>query len=89
MANWFTSGHAVDCILAAMALEVMVLIIIHKQFGRGIKPWDLIASVLAGTALLFALRAALTAQPWSVVAACLSLALPAHLWDLARRWSAA
>jgi hypothetical protein len=88
MGSWFASGRAVDCILALMIVEVAVLVLIRKTTGRGPRPLNQIVSLLAGAALLLALRAALTAQPWTVVAACLSLALPAHLWDLARRWSA-
>jgi hypothetical protein len=88
MGSWFASGRAVDCILTFMVIEVAVLALIRKMTGRGPRPLNQIVSLLAGAALLLALRAALTAQPWTAVAACLSLALPAHLWDLARRWSA-
>ncbi len=88
MGSWFASGRVVDCILAFMIVEIAVLIGIRKTTGRGPRALNLIVSVLAGAALLLALRAALTGQPWTVVAAFLGLGLPAHLWDLARRWSA-
>ena len=54
--------------------------------GRGISPLDALASLLAGVFLLLALRAALTAEPWTAVALWLAGALAAHLADVARRW---
>ena len=44
------------------------------------------SSLLAGAFLLLALRAALTAEPWTTVALWLAGALAAHLADVARRW---
>jgi hypothetical protein len=82
----FASGHIVDCVLLFMIVEAMVLILIHKSQQRGIAPLDLLVSLAAGCALLLALRGALTDSGWPVIAACLLLALIAHLFDLLRRW---
>ena len=77
-----------DGILAFMLVEAIVLIIVRKKTGQGLAPLDLFLSLAAGAALLLALRAALTGVSWIPVALWLIAALPAHLWDLQRRWRA-
>jgi hypothetical protein len=86
MSALFANGRIVDCILLLVFVEVMILIIIRKQTGNGLKPLDFILSLLAGVALLLALRAALRGLGWPVVALFLFLSLLAHLMDLSRRW---
>jgi hypothetical protein len=86
MSAWFANGRIIDLILLLVLGEVMVLILIRKRTGMGLKPLDLILSLLAGVALLFALRAALRGLAWPVVALFLFLSLLAHLMDLSRRW---
>ena len=54
--------------------------------GRGPAPLDLAAMLMAGGALLLALRLAVAGNAWPAVAAALTLALLAHLLDLRRRW---
>ena len=78
MSSFFASGHAVDLVLGFLVLEVLVLA------GRNGVVSALLA-VLPGAFLLLALRAALTGAPWPWVALWVSLSLPAHLADLARR----
>lgn len=73
-------------ILAFMVVEAIVLIIVCKKTQRGIRPLDLLSSLAAGVALLIALRAALIGMRWTDVVLWLLVALPAHLWDVARRW---
>jgi len=82
----FANGRIIDFILLLVLAEVMILIIIRKKTGRGLKPLDLTLSLLAGVALLFALRAALRGLAWPIVALFLFLSLLAHLTDLGRRW---
>jgi hypothetical protein len=76
----------VDAILVFMLVEAIVLIIVRKKTGHGLGSLDLFLSLAAGAALLLALRAALIGATWIPVAVWLIVALPAHLWDLRRRW---
>jgi hypothetical protein len=65
------------------------MIIIRKKSRRGVAPLDLLSSLAAGIALLFALRAALLGSSWPVIALFLLLSLCAHVIDLMRRWTTA
>jgi len=82
----FATGRIVDVILALMALELIVLIIVRKKTGRGLTTVQSTVSLAAGAALLLALRAALTGQPWRSAALWLIVALAAHALDLKLRW---
>jgi len=86
MGALFANGRIIDCIFLLIVAEVTILILIRKKTGRGLRPVDLILSLLAGVALLFALRAALLGLAWPIVASFLFLSLLAHLTDLSRRW---
>ena len=74
----FASGRIVDAILLLTAAEALMLL----WRGRA----DLFATLLAGFALLAALRLALAGAAWPWLALALLVALAAHLADLARRW---
>ena len=80
MAWLFASGHAVDIVLAVIAVELIWLV--AKRRWR-------IAEALCrlgpGALMLLALRGALTGQPWPWIALPLMLSFPVHLADLARR----
>ncbi len=78
MADLFASGRIVDAILLLTALEAGALLLLRRR--------DLLATLLAGAALLAALRLALAGAEWTWVALALLAALIAHLFDLARRW---
>lgn len=78
MSGFFASGHAIDLVLGFLALEVLVLM---RRSGA----LTAVLAALPGAFLLLALRAALTGAPWPWVALWISLSLPAHLADLARR----
>ncbi|MFN7173704.1 MAG: hypothetical protein ACK4MT_03225 [Thermaurantiacus tibetensis] len=80
VAGAFTSGRAVDLVLAVLALEALLLLAF-----AGRRRADLLLALLPGLFLLLAVRAALAGAGWQVVAACLAAALPAHLADLWRR----
>ncbi len=86
MGELFASGRIVDLVLGLMLLEALVLVAYRRRTGRGIAAGNLVASLLAGALLLLALRLALAGEAWPAIAACLAVALVAHLWDLARRW---
>lgn len=78
--NWlFASGHAVDIILAVLAIEYVWLV------GAG--GWlagDAFFRLAPGALMMVGLRGALTGQDWRWIALPLLLSFPAHLADLAR-----
>jgi hypothetical protein len=80
MAWLFASGHAVDIVLAVIALELVWLIT-----SGGWRPIDAGLRLAPGALMLLALRAALTGHPWYGIALPLMLSFPVHLADLANR----
>lgn len=86
VAELFSTGRIVDCILALMALEILAVILIRNKTRQGVPAVELIVSVAAGAALLLALRAALIGSTWRQIAPWLIIALGAHLVDLRARW---
>jgi hypothetical protein len=86
MADLLTSGRAVDLILGLLVIEAAVLLTFHHRTGRGLGARQLLGLLLSGGFLLLALRAALTDAGWLWIGAWLTLALVAHLADLAMRW---
>lgn len=81
------SGQIIDVILALVALEALLLILVHKMSGRGPSPSRLLANLAAGSSLLLAVKAALVDAGPHVIAAMLLVSLLAHVWDLAMRWT--
>jgi hypothetical protein len=79
MEQFFASGHAVDLVLAVLAVEAVMLV------RRGWSALDALAMLLPAALILLGLRAALTGAPWIWVAMPLALSLPVHLLDLTRR----
>lgn len=78
--------HLADLVLAVLAAEAVLLLVLHRRSGAGLAPRDLVGLLGAGLFLALALRGALAG--WSIlwVAACLAGAFVAHLDDLRRRW---
>ncbi len=76
----FASGHAVDIVLAVIAVELGWLTV-----GRGWRAADAFCRLAPGALMLLALRAALTDQSWAWIALPLALSFPVHLADLTRR----
>lgn len=87
MTELFTTGRAVDLVLAFVLIEAGLLYVLHRRSGRGLAPRALLRLLIPGVCLLFALRAALTGAAWGIVAVWLLLSLAAHLVDLKQRWS--
>ena len=79
MNEWFASGHAVDLVLAFIAIEAIWLC------RRGWKIADAAVLLLPGVCMLIALRLALIGAAWPGIALALTLSLPFHLADIARR----
>ena len=78
MRAFFSSGHAVDVILAVLALEAVALI----AFLRARPVTTVLAAAAPGICLLLALRDSLTGAGWEWIAFWLMLSFPAHLMDL-------
>lgn len=86
MSDLFATGRIADLVLALMVVELVALGLWHRHRGRGITPLDLLPNVLAGVALVLALRAALTASGAVWIGVWLIVALVAHIADLRTRW---
>lgn len=79
METFFASGHAVDVVLAVLAVEAAWL----KWRGND---WaDILPALLPAVLMMLGLRAALTGMAWPFVSIPLALAFPIHLYDLYRR----
>jgi hypothetical protein len=76
----------VDGIIALVAVEFLALALLRVRTGRGIGAVDLLFNLLAGAGLMLALRAALAGDGGAWILGWLTLALVAHVVDLARRW---
>jgi hypothetical protein len=79
VAAFFTSGHAVDLVLAFMAIEAIILIAMKRR------ALTVVLTILPGAVMMLALRAALTGVGWQWVAIWLTVSLPLHLADLRHR----
>ncbi len=86
LATLIGSGRAIETILGLMLLEGAALALWYRRTGHGVAPGDLLATLLAGGALLLALRAALVGDGPIPIGFWLFVALLGHLADLARRW---
>lgn len=80
MERFFASGHAVDLVLAVLAVEAVWLTI------RGHPPRAVLPMLLPAVLILIGLRAALTGMAWPWIAVPLALSFPVHLLDLAARF---
>jgi hypothetical protein len=89
MAAFLPDVRIVDAIIALVAIEAVVLILWRALTGGGLPVAGALANLSSGAALLLALRMALTGASSISVLALLSVALVAHIADLASRWEAA
>ena len=78
----------VDAIIALVAVEGVVLVLWRALTGGGLTVAETLANLSSGAALLLALRMAITGGLSASVLALLSVALIAHVADLASRWEA-
>lgn len=86
MGSRFATGGIVESILALMLLEAVLLLVLRRFARRGLPPLEVLTTLGAGAALMFALRAALVGAQWPVLAVWLLVALVAHGGDVALRW---
>jgi len=89
MTAFLLDHRAIDAIVALVALEGLILLVLRLRTGRGPSIEGTITNLAAGACLLLALREALTSASAPVIGAFLALALAAHASDLAIRWRAA
>ncbi len=80
MSGLFASGHAVDLILAIMALEAGFLLV-----RRRMTPYALLLVFGPGVFILLGARAALVGAGWWWIALALAASFPLHLLDLRQR----
>ena len=79
MQSFFTTGHAVDLVLAFMAVEAVVFVMMRRR------ALTVVLRILPGAVMMLALRAAMTGASWQWVAIWLTVSPPLHLADLRRR----
>ena len=78
----------VDAIIALVVVEGIVLGVWRALTGGGLPVAETLANLSSGAALLLALRMAIAGGLSASVLAFLSVALIAHVADLASRWEA-
>jgi hypothetical protein len=81
-----TTGRLVELIVLLMLLEAGLLLLWRWRSGGGVPATGSVAMIAAGICLMLALRAALTGADPGRIARWLSLALVAHVFDVATRW---
>jgi hypothetical protein len=89
MAAFLPEVSVIDAIVALVAIEALFLIFWRTRTGGGVPIAGMLANLSSGAALLLSLRMALAGAAFDTVLALLSIALVAHLGDLASRWQAA
>jgi hypothetical protein len=86
MSEFLSSGRVVDLVLLVVGLEVLGITLYWHLTRRGIAPANLLPNLLAGAALVLALRLALSDFSWPWYTACLAIAGIANVTDLRQRW---
>ena len=86
LAQFFSSGRAVDLAIAITVMEGVVLAFYHRVTGRGVAPKQYVLNVMSGLCLMLALRLAMTGSAWLWVALSLSMSGVIHAVDMASRW---
>lgn len=81
--DFVASGHAADLILVVMVFEAIFLGVYLKKRGLSRYIPGFCAALIAGAALVLALRAALTGGSVVVIVVCMGLSFAAHLIELA------
>jgi ABC-type antimicrobial peptide transport system permease subunit len=80
--DFVSSGHAADLIIAVMAIEAVFLAFFLRKRGLSRLILGFWAALLAGAALVLALRTALTGGSLGVIALCMGASFVAHLIEL-------
>ncbi|MBB4199240.1 hypothetical protein CCR94_21035 [Rhodoblastus sphagnicola] len=86
MAELLASGRSIDFVLAMIALEAIVLIVLWRKRLCPLRPSSTLLILAPGTCLLLASRAVLSGASWTAVSWLFLVALFIHLVDLRQRW---
>lgn len=89
MEEFFTSGRAIDVILAVMVIEAILLIVYRTKTRSGPTVAQTVSNIASGAMIMLAVRSALTGAGWEQTAMFLLAAFVAHLVDLKLRLGAA
>jgi hypothetical protein len=79
MEEFFSSGHAIDVVLAVLAVEAALL----KR--RGWRSVAILTTLGPAVLMMLGTRAALTGAAWIWIALPLAASFPLHLADLRRQ----
>lgn len=85
MREFVSSGNIALLALAVLALETVLLAALRDRLPAALPTIDIVLMALPGAALLLAMYCALIDSAWQWIAVSLTLALVAHVADLARR----
>lgn len=80
--DFVSSGHAADLILIVMAIEAVFLGFFLRKRGLSRLIPGFWAALLAGGALVLALRTALTGGGVTIILLCMGLSFVAHLFEV-------
>lgn len=86
MEEWFSSGRIAEAILVLMLAEGLAFTALYRATGHGPSPKSVWTNLLAGAALVLALRSALAGDGWQMTALWLTAGLVAHAADMYVRW---
>ena len=82
MESLVATGGLLDLVLLLIGVEIVGLWLIRKRLKRLPTLTNLLPNILAGAALILALRLSLTGASWVWIPSLLTLSLIAHLSDL-------
>lgn len=82
MESLVATGGLLDLVLVVIGIEIVGLWLIRKRLKKLPSLTNLLPNILAGAALILALRLSLTGASWVWIPALLTLSLIAHLSDL-------
>jgi hypothetical protein len=87
MAEFFSSGEALELIIMLMVIEGCALIVWQRRSAARMDLSGLLLNLMSGICLMGAVHGALTGQWWGWIAVCLLVSMVMHIADLWRRWS--
>ena len=82
MESLVATGGLLDLVLVVIGIEIVGLWLIRKRLKKLPSLTNLLPNILAGAALILALRLSLTGASWVWIPTLLTLSLIAHLSDL-------
>jgi hypothetical protein len=86
VSEFFSSGQALELVLALMLLEGVALVVWQRRSSVQMDLAGLLLNLMSGVFLVCAVHSALVGRWWGVIATCLLGSLVMHCADLWRRW---